>query len=211
MVAIVMAFSMHPRFPTYVADNKQDFSSLGLNISYYPQNISHFNFKPLGTFRQKYFVDTKYWNSTSKGPILFYCGNEGPIEMFYNNSGFYNEDVARNLSGMIVYMEHRYFGTSMPFGSQKEAYKKENLVYLTTEEATMDYVQFLTYLKATVCPDCPVIAFGGSYAGMLAVWMRMKYPHVVDMAHGASAPVFYFKNRKNLDYNVFYQIVTKNF
>lgn len=37
--------------------------------------------------------------------------------MFYNNSGFYNEDVAKNLSGMIVYMEHRYFGVSMPFGN----------------------------------------------------------------------------------------------
>lgn len=41
---------------------------------------------------------------------------------------------------MVVYMEHRYFGVSMPFGSEKEAFKKENLVYLTTEEATMDYV-----------------------------------------------------------------------
>lgn len=46
---------------------------------------------------------------------------------------------------------------------------------------------------------------------MLAVWMRMKYPHIVDMAHGASAPIYYFRNRKGLDYNVFYQIVTKNY
>lgn len=67
------------------------------------------------------------------------------------------------------------------------------------------------WLKESRCTDCPVIAFGGSYAAMLAVWMRMKYPHIVDIAHGASAPIFYFKNRKGLDYNVFYQIVTKNF
>lgn len=69
----------------------------------------------------------------------------------------------------------------------------------------------MTWFKEKYCENCPVIAFGGSYAGMLAVWMRMKYPHVVDMAHGASAPIFYFKNRKGLDYNIFYQIVTKNY
>lgn len=106
-----------PRFPRYSAESIP--TSLNYNISYYTQKTSHFSFKPLGTFQQKYFIDNRYWNASAKGPILFYCGNEGPIEMFYNNSGFYNEDVAKNLSGMVVYMEHRYFGVSMPFGSEK--------------------------------------------------------------------------------------------
>lgn len=75
----------------------------------------------------------------------------------------------------------------------------------------MDYVVFLQWIKEKYCSDCPVVAFGGSYAGMLAAWMRMKYPHVVDMAHAASGPIYYFANRKNLDLNVFYQIVTKNY
>lgn len=75
----------------------------------------------------------------------------------------------------------------------------------------MDYVEFLIYIKDTYCSDCPVIAYGGSYAGMLATWMRMKYPHVVDMAHSASGPIYYFNNRKNFDIGVFYQIVTRNY
>lgn len=68
----------------------------------------------------------------------------------------------------------------------------------------MDYVNFLTFIKQTQCPDCPIVAFGGSYAGMLATWMRMKYPYIIDMAHAASAPIYYYKNRKNLNLGIFY-------
>ena len=75
----------------------------------------------------------------------------------------------------------------------------------------MDFVEFIKFIKTQYCEDCPVIAFGGSYGGMLASWIRMKYPFVVDFAHAASAPIYYYRNRKNLDLGVFFQIVTKNY
>lgn len=131
--------------------------------------------------------------------------------MFYRNTGWYNDYVTKELKGLLVYPEHRYFGESWPFGDKKSSTTKENLVLLTTEEAMMDYVEFIQFLKKTYCADCPVIVFGGSFGGMLATWMRMKYPNVVDIAHAASAPIYYYRNRKGLDLGIFNQIVTKNY
>ncbi len=63
---------------------------------YYTQKVSHFNFKLTGkTWHQRYLIDLSNWSKSLKGPILMYCGNEGPIEMFYKNTGWYNDYVTK--------------------------------------------------------------------------------------------------------------------
>ena len=46
---------------------------------------------------------------------------------------------------------------------------------------------------------------------MLAAWFRIKYPFIVDAAHAASAPIYYYRNRKDFDLGIFSKIVTKNY
>lgn len=103
---------------------------------------------------------------------------------FYNNTGFMF-DIAPEFNALIVFAEHRYYGESLPFG--KDSFTHANLSYLSVEQALADYVEIILYLKPQY-NEAPVIAFGGSYGGMLAGWIRMKYPFVVDMALAASAP-----------------------
>jgi hypothetical protein len=67
----------HRGFPRM--ENHEYEFPLHYSVGYFDQKVSHFNFKRLGNFKQKYLLDTTYWNKTAKGPILFYCGNEGPV------------------------------------------------------------------------------------------------------------------------------------
>merc|ERR1711936_934495 len=50
-------------------------------------------------------------------------------------------------------------------------------------------------------------AFGGSYGGMLAAWIRTKYPHIVQGAIAASAPIAQFTS----PCDAFGRIVTSDF
>lgn len=54
-----------------------------------------------------------------------------------------------------------------------------------------DYAYLITALK-TQYNLSSVIAVGGSYGGMLAGWIRMKYPYLIDAALAASAPLLHF-------------------
>ena len=55
------------------------------------------------------------------------------------------------------------------------------LNYLTAEQALADFAELIRYIKQTVpgATSSPVIVIGGSYGGMLATWMRLKYPNLV--------------------------------
>lgn len=179
----------------------------GFTQSLFSTYIDHFG-SSTQTFNMRYFTNSQYWqNSTSNpGPIFFYCGNEGAVEMFIENSGYISV-LAQQLQAVVIYGEHRYFGQSMPFGNQSFN-NPQKTKYLSPHQALADYAYLLTYLK-TVYYDAPVIAWGGSYGGMLAAWFRIKYPNLVNGAVAASAPIYHFLG--TVDPELFNQIVTDDY
>lgn len=153
--------------------------------------VDHFSFARNDTFKLRYLVNDTWWERDRRkpGPVFFYTGNEGDIELFAQNTGFM-WDIAAEFGALLVFAEHRYYGQSMPFGDKSYSEPKY-LGYLTAQQALADFVDVIREVRRGQAPPrtSPVIAFGGSYGGMLSAWIRQKYPHVVAGAISASAPV----------------------
>lgn len=125
----------------------------------------------------RYLVDETFYSSTNpEAPIIFYAGNEGDVWSFFDNSGFMTTTLAEQFGALVVFGEHRYYGTSMPYGD--ESFDYDNLAFLTVEQAMMDYVELIKSIKEEYgMEDRAVIVGGGSYGGMLSAWLRMKFPN----------------------------------
>ncbi|KAG8651723.1 hypothetical protein MANES_06G016300v8 [Manihot esculenta] len=163
-----------------------------LQSFYYSQTLDHFNYRPdsYQTFQQRYFINSQYWGgANTSSPIFAYLGAETDVTLNIPAIGFI-DDLAARFKGLLLYMEHRYYGESIPFGSNQNS---STLGYFSSTQALADYAQLIIDVKKNLSAEnCPVIAVGGSYGGMLASWFRLKYPHIVIGALASSAPILYF-------------------
>ncbi|XP_073022443.1 uncharacterized protein [Primulina eburnea] len=197
----------------------ENFSHESANISedfqtyYYDQTLDHFNYGPgsYATFKQRYVIDLKYWGgSNSSSPIFAYFGAEASLDDELMVIGFIN-DVSLRFKALAVYIEHRFYGNSIPFGTLEEALKNETLRgYFSSAQAIADYAEVLLHVKQNFSAhNSPIIVVGGSYGGMLASWFRLKYPHIAMGALASSAPILYFDDIT--PQNGYYSIVTKDY
>ncbi|KAL3749283.1 hypothetical protein ACJRO7_010396 [Eucalyptus globulus] len=181
---------------------------------YFNQTLDHFNYQPKSytTFRQRYLINSRYWGgANSSDPIFIYLGAEAPIENDLNAIGFLTENAAQ-FKAFLVYIEHRYYGRSIPFGMSLEEALNDPIArgYFSSSQALADYAAIIRHVKEKLkARDCPVIVVGGSYGGMLASWFRLKYPHLAFGALASSAPILYFDGITPQD--AYFSVVTKDF
>jgi lysosomal Pro-X carboxypeptidase len=127
--------------------------------------------------------------ATAHRTIFFYAGNEAPVTHYIKSCGFMFENQ-KEFSADLVFAEHRFWGESIP--------KTLDYSKMGPEQAVEDYIKLIRYLKSTMKnsndddDDIKVIVFGGSYGGMLAAWLRLKYPDIIDAAVASSAPILAF-------------------
>uniref|UniRef100_A0ACD5Z7B6 Uncharacterized protein n=1 Tax=Avena sativa TaxID=4498 RepID=A0ACD5Z7B6_AVESA len=171
----------------------------GFTTHYFPQELDHFSFTPASStvFNQRYLINDSFWTRSHvgdgqvSGPIFVYTGNESPVDFFIPSTGFMF-DIAPKFGALLVFIEHRFYGESLPFGNHSYD-STEKLGYLTSTQALADYAILISSLKQNLSAvDSPVVVFGGSYGGMLAAWFRLKYPHVAIGALASSAPILMF-------------------
>ncbi|KAI6669927.1 hypothetical protein NL676_004812 [Syzygium grande] len=186
----------------------------GFETFFFNQTLDHFNYRPesYSTFKQRYLINFNYWGgANSSAPIFVYLGAESPIDGEPTAIGFLTDNAAQ-FKALLVYIEHRYYGESIPLGmSFEEALNDTNIRgYFSSAQALADYAAIIMHVKRKLkAGDSPVIVVGGSYGGKLASWFRLKYPHVTLGALASSAPILYFDDITPQD--AYYSVVTKDF
>jgi pimeloyl-ACP methyl ester carboxylesterase len=147
---------------------------------WFTQTLDHFNALDSRTFKQRYYVNPTYWDKMS-GIILLYINGEGPVFAPPMDA---NDEVvllAQEHNAIIVTLEHRYYGLSVPFTDLST----DNLQYLSSKQALFDLAHFIVNFTSTLPPPPSdlklshrIITIGGSYSGALSAWFRLKYPQI---------------------------------
>ncbi|GJQ77976.1 hypothetical protein Trydic_g2337 [Trypoxylus dichotomus] len=148
------------------------------------QRIDHFNPRDTRTFTMRYYSNDQFY--AEGGPIFIMIGGEWEISPSYLMTGLMF-DMAVEHSGYLFYTEHRYYGNTHPTAD----HSSENLSYLSIDQSLADLVYFIEYQKSIIPggSNSKVVIVGGSYAGTMATWARIKYPHLIDAAWSSSGPL----------------------
>jgi pimeloyl-ACP methyl ester carboxylesterase len=135
------------------------------------------------TFKQRYFVDSAS-ASGPDAPVIYYLCGEAPCD------GASNTDLVNTLATKYkahkIALEHRYYGSSLPFTTLTT----DNLQYLSMDQAIEDLAYFQKFIQNKLGLTGKWIVVGGSYAGELAAYYRLKHPELVVGALASSGPVF---------------------
>lgn len=100
-----------------------------LHGKWFTQRVDHFDRgNSSATFEQKYFIDDSHYDGT--GPVLLYINGEAPLYAAPGGDSFTGA-LARRLNGLVVALEHRYYGDSQPFADVSTS----SLRYLSTAQA----------------------------------------------------------------------------
>eukprot|EP00600_Ochromonadales_sp_CCMP1393_P016556 CAMPEP_0175023094 /NCGR_PEP_ID=MMETSP0005-20121125/15671_1 /TAXON_ID=420556 /ORGANISM="Ochromonas sp., Strain CCMP1393" /LENGTH=477 /DNA_ID=CAMNT_0016281399 /DNA_START=39 /DNA_END=1472 /DNA_ORIENTATION=+ len=136
--------------------------------------VDNFDATNNATFEQRYYLDDQYWlKGGKKGPVFFLISGEGTLS---GPPGGYVATLGEEYSALLVTLEHRFYGESIPEGN---AFTSNYNKHLNVEQALGDLSGFTNYVKQRLAPESrsvPWVIFGGSYSGGLSSWYRAAYP-----------------------------------
>uniref|UniRef100_A0A0K8SDX0 Serine protease K12H4.7 n=1 Tax=Lygus hesperus TaxID=30085 RepID=A0A0K8SDX0_LYGHE len=197
-LVVAVAISSGSTKFTFLAGDKYDENVAKPMEWFDSQKLDHFDPTNLSTWKQRYIVENQFFTNLS-GPVFLYIGGEGALPWF--------PDAAMTLyalqyGALMFGLEHRYYGDSRP----RPDLTVESLRYLSSEQALADIAYFIEHInsKYRLTPQNKWVVFGGSYAGNLAAWARLKYPHLIHAAVSSSGPVL---AKAAVDFGEFFQHV----
>jgi pimeloyl-ACP methyl ester carboxylesterase len=154
-----------------------------LTAGTFQQSIDHFGDLPNQTFAQRFWIDSEFATSAN-APVIYHICGEGDA-----TQGYFLKDNAiawaKTLGARLVYLEHRYYGQSLPFSDLSS----DHLKYLTLNNEMQDLATFQKSISASQGWTGKWISVGGSYSGTLSALYRFLHPDMVVGALASSAPM----------------------
>lgn len=160
-----------------------------VRVQHYPgelwfreQHVDHFDPTNTKKWSQRYYYNDTYYKAG--GPVFLMIGGEGPATPRDVGDYFSIDYFAKNMNGLKVALEHRFYGASFPSTNSAD------LSLLRSDQALADIATFLAYLKReyNLPEGTKIVAVGGSYSGNLAAWARIQFPFIIDAAISSSGP-----------------------
>lgn len=166
---------------------------------WFRQRLNHFEPADDRVWSQRYFVNSE--NYKDGGPVFLYIGGEGELRPWFIHEG-HMANMSKKFNALIFALEHRFYGKSHPTPNLEG----HHLKFLNSHQALADLATFRTWISQKWnVTDAKWIAFGGSYPGNLAAWVRMKYPHLIHASVASSAPV-----RAKLNFEEYLDVVANS-
>ncbi|KAJ2855169.1 hypothetical protein GGI22_004231 [Coemansia erecta] len=158
---------------------------------WFSQPVDHFGLNN-NTWNQRYLFNATFYKPG--GPIIMATPGETAVSSSLADLSHFNY-LAQLTDGLVVLVEHRFYGESNPMPDLSG----DSLKYLTVENVLEDFADFIRAAKSSpdqifalpISRDSNFVFGGGSYAGSIAAWMRAKYPDLVAGAWASSAIIKY--------------------
>ncbi|CAK4715947.1 unnamed protein product [Aphanomyces euteiches] len=151
------------------------------------QKVDHTDATNKAVWKQQYLVNDEFYGGPGSPVFLYISGDNSISNKWIQSTNAFVGQLAQENKAMMVALEHRYYGNSQPVPNWSTA----NLKFLTSEQALADIANFQDYFvqKKKLSTSSPWISFGGSYAGSLSAWLKLKYPTRFAGAVASSGPI----------------------
>ncbi len=95
---------------------------------FFDQIVDHFNYQTSTYYKQRYHVYSTYFTPKT-GPVYLYLCGEWICDGIRDTRQWIFT-LAQKTMGLVIVLEHRFYGQSLPFGN--DTFKLENMKLLTS-------------------------------------------------------------------------------
>jgi hypothetical protein len=132
------------RYAKDILDNKEKYQvsvEQDPSMHWFTQRLDHFDRQVTKTWQQRSFQNDTFFDGT--GPVFLCVGGEGPpLDASVLIASVHCNDMvelAPQVGALMLAVEHRYYGDSMPTGRELSTKK---LRYLSSQQALGDLAEF---------------------------------------------------------------------